>query len=318
MNRIVIDWLTIVSTIDSPESMIYKLGFELQNWQQLNGMMGYPYRLNNGLINVLYGGKDDMGVCAVLSGQGCRMFEKEGRGDYIELFEEIVNDPDHIWITRLDVAYDDFDGLQISDVARDTMSQMFVSRFQRWCCETSDSGISCTYGSPQSLIKMRIYDKLAEQASKKYITIECPAGIKSWCRVEVQFKKERAMELLKVYSASGYQNIAFVFFGIISNYHRFVEKQDNDDNMRRWPTAGYWQKFFDSANKISLFISNIEQYTIDKAVDYVMHQPIGSLKVMYEVLGEDEFIERIKGSEWPRNPKYKNLVNREKIKEIAK
>ena len=80
-NLILIDWLTATSHIDSVDGIKELLGLDKAGitWETKEAYMnGYPMRQSFGGINILYGGREDMGVCHTMSGQGCRSFESYG------------------------------------------------------------------------------------------------------------------------------------------------------------------------------------------------------------------------------------------------
>lgn len=118
VNRIIYDWVTFTSKIDSPESIVDLLGLSDCSFITLErGMNGYPNCIYFGGISICYGGREDMGVCCSMSGKGCRTFETYGNGNYKSLFDVILEnysedvDKRKMNLTRLDVAYDDFEGI---------------------------------------------------------------------------------------------------------------------------------------------------------------------------------------------------------------
>ncbi len=129
--NLIIDYLTFSSKIDSVKSIIDFLGFSEIPFVELNGRYFYNKRLSYEGINIYYEGKDEnMGICVELSGKGCRNFERLGTGDYNELFSYIVEN-DELNISRIDIAYDDYDGLLDFDtIEHDIKNYNYVSRFK--------------------------------------------------------------------------------------------------------------------------------------------------------------------------------------------
>ncbi len=87
-------------------------------------------------------------------------------------------------ITCLDVAYDDHTGmLDLDEIIQDTRKHEHVSKSDYWKIVASSKGQAVQYGSPQSDVLIRIYDKARER--------NCPAG-QHWVRCELQLRPERA------------------------------------------------------------------------------------------------------------------------------
>ena len=62
-----------------------------------------------------------------MSGQGCRAFESFGTGNYEALFQEVLDNPSEMNLTRLDVAFDDHGGLlDIGQAAEDTITESLL------------------------------------------------------------------------------------------------------------------------------------------------------------------------------------------------
>ena len=87
-NIVLYDWFTMTSKIDSADSIIRLLGLNKDgiSFQHLNGRYGYKDRLFFNEINIYYNGRDDMGICLEMSGQGCRAFEEYGTSEWSVLF----------------------------------------------------------------------------------------------------------------------------------------------------------------------------------------------------------------------------------------
>ena len=100
-SKVIYDWVSITSKIHSPEGFIKLLGLESVNWQMIKGAHGYRDRYYYNCISIHYNGREDMGIWLELSGQGCRVFETLGNGDYENLFEEVHANPGDMKITRI-------------------------------------------------------------------------------------------------------------------------------------------------------------------------------------------------------------------------
>jgi len=109
---ILFDWLSVSSTVDIPENFIEFLGLDELEFEEVNGYYGYRNRYYYDGISIHYdyrGADEGERNCLLeISGQGCRVFETYGNGDWKKLFSRFLSDGYNI--TRLDVAYDDHTG----------------------------------------------------------------------------------------------------------------------------------------------------------------------------------------------------------------
>lgn len=316
LNRVIYDWLTFTSKIDSVESIIDMLGLGDCSFIELErGMNGYPHCLYFGGISICYGGREDMGVCCNMCGKGCRTFEEYGTGDYKAIFDVILEnwsedgDKRKMNLTRLDVAYDDFEGLlDIWTIYKATTSGGyvdnklvqgdFVSRFSTYNVTLSTKGLSCGFGSEKSNIYIRIYDKKAEQNFD---------GVEHWVRCEIQLRKENAIGFIMLAG-----DICTNYFGVLNNYLRFIEPSETDSNKRRAATAEWWAKFLETGERLKIFQAPGTEYDVMCLDGYVYGQCAGAVFTMIELVGLSEFMERLNRSVIirKRNPKYTDLLNR--------
>lgn len=264
-NRIIFDYLAFSSTIDSPDSIIKLLGLSddiVSSMQCIKGCYGYCHRLYFDGISIHFNGADNMGICLELSGKGCRNFEQFGNGDYNALFKYICENKE-VNITRLDVAYDDFNKLlDIDTIFNDIVAGNYVSRFLSFPVEfvlsKCDKKVSKTlyFGSRKSNILYRMYDKRAEQKA---------FDLEHWVRLEMQVRDDNALTFIQTYLSVN--NLSDVYFSVLNNYIRFVKPSSSDSNISRAPLADYWSNFLECLCKTSLFRpasdfneSNIENY----------------------------------------------------------
>lgn len=132
-NKVIYDWVSVTSKIHSPDGLIRLLGLDHDGiaWEQVKGAHGYRDRLYWEKISIHYNGREDMGIWLEMSGQGCRAFESFGSGDYEGLFQEVFSNPGDMHITRLDVVFDDLEGLlDIEAVCGDARKAEYVSKFR--------------------------------------------------------------------------------------------------------------------------------------------------------------------------------------------
>ena len=165
---ILIDWLSITSKTMLPEDMMNLIGIT-SGWQYMDkGVRGYGERYYYNSISIHFAGSQD-NCWLEMTGQGCRAFESDStHGDYNVIFEKLLENPNTMNITRLDIAYDDFSGiLDIERICDDTRPRNHKYKAKTNYAQVIEStnGMSCDIGSPKSLVMVRIYDKLAERLS---------------------------------------------------------------------------------------------------------------------------------------------------------
>jgi phage replication initiation protein len=307
-SRIIYDYLSICFHKHDVFDIIALLGFESMNWQETTGAHGYRDRLYSECVSIHFNGREDMGVWLELTGKGCRIFEKFGNGDYDTLLNMCLNPDNGMNLARLDVAFDDFDGiLNIKRIYEDTFYitddgkpklKNVVTRYHEDSFEPmpTGKGISVKFGSPQSKIRVRIYDKNREQG---YIE-----G-RHWLRVELQMRHERALGFVK--AAEHTPSIGARFRGVLANYVRFVEPCE-DSNKRRWPTADYWARLLDSAQAISIYSKPSMEYKLEQLKSYVVRQAGNAIAAYIQICGIEDFQREIKERGTMPNPKYEAII----------
>ncbi len=303
-NCIIYDWLTFTSKIHDLDSMLDFLGFDDSIvWQSLKGQNGYRDRLYYDGVSIHYNGSDDMGVCVSMSGKGCRTFETFGSGDYDYIFSEIIenysDDPDKraMNITRLDIAYDDFEGvIDLPQIVEDVQKENFVSRFKDWSCTYGNKGCTVNHGSVRSNIYLRIYDKKMEQERD---------DLDHWVRCEIQIRGINALGFISLGLP-----LNEAYFGVLNNYLRYVVPSDTDTNKRRWETAPHWQRFIDTVAAVSISKKIASDYDIMKLDHYVYDMSGSAVNAMIEIIGFDRFIEELHKRQQSKkvNPKYTALI----------
>lgn len=303
-NLFLIDWLTFTTTMHGFEGVYDLLGMSADMFTQAQtGRYGYSRRIFCGGVSILSGGFDEsMGICVEMSGQGCRDFETLGSGDYAGIFLEILENPEQMHITRLDIAFDDHTGLlDVQGLCFETLAGNWVSRWTKYKVEYSDEGTSCTFGSRQSEMYLRFYDKAAERG------LSCV----HWSRSEMVLKRQRAFEFIRILSEEHDGNVSGIqalFWGVLNNYLRFVVPDLEDTNKSRWETAGWWSNFVQSAACVQLFVKPGVEYNLHDTEKYVYNQAGNSFLTLIMCRGLDAIVDGI----IHRNPlfsaKYQNLA----------
>lgn len=295
-NVVLYDWLSFTSKTHTPEQLIEALGLSHCPWTETKGARGYMDRLYFGCISIHYNGREDMGVWCEMSGQGCRNFEDLTTlsNKWEDLFSFIHGNALHM--TRLDVAFDDHTGLlDIDRVADDTQEQRFVSRMIWWEVVRSSKGISVFIGSPQSKVRVRIYDKAAERGFDDG---------RHWVRVELQLRDGRAEEFSKIP-----MDIGEAFAGVLLNYLRYVEPDETDSNKSRWQMTNYWADLVGDISRIKIFTVPGGAYNMERCRHYVFDMAGNAIDAMLQIYDNiDDFMSVLNARKCKPNPKYELLV----------
>ncbi len=296
-----IDWFTCTFHDVSLDTVRDILGLNDYHWEDnFKYINGYPKYLSFGNINIRYGCEDpanyggdesktrtDMGICLDMSGTGCRSFESfsaETGLSWIDFFLNIMElSLDHrINITRIDLSYDDFDGLlDILDVASDVLARNFTGPAKTTKVLFSDDqlkdvqGCTCYIGSEKSSVRLRIYDKLAERiaADDSINSVEDSQQVKdeicSWIRVELVLRDDRASSAFDLLLE--HKSIGFVMLGVLRNYCVF-RVPSADTNKSRWEIAPYWDAFLAKCEKIRLWSAPGLPYDVVKSTAWLTRQ----------------------------------------------
>ncbi len=275
--------------------LIESMGLNDVPWQNVKGARGYRDRFYFNCISIHFNGRDDMGVWVEMSGQGCRAFEQLSKLNdaWPDIFAFITDN--QLKITRLDVAYDDHDGLlDINRIVQDTQNGEFVSKSTYWETVLSSKGSTVQIGSPKSDVLIRIYDKARER--------NCEPG-EHWIRCEIQMRDDRASK----FSQLPYE-IGEAFCGVMVNYLRYVEPDPEDTNRWRWPMKPYWGEFLCDASAISVYEKPGMEYNFDRCQNFVINLAGNAVDAYIKMVGVNGFLEALKERRTRRNPKYDALV----------
>lgn len=304
-NKILIDWISFTSKVDSVSSIIDLLGLGSLTFTECNGAQGYANRVAYDGINIHYNHRINQGIWVEMSGKGCRAFETFSEVDFIFLFELLLVNDKAYNITRLDVAYDCFDKkIPIQQFARDVLNKRYVTRFSDKSmlvtCAAGRVGYTIDCGSRKSDIRFRCYDKAYERGY-----LETDPDYKPWIRFEIQLRDERATSFL---DQLDYDNVGELFRGVVSNYMRIL-KPSSDSNKSRWPSKKWWSEFIGDVEKISLFSKCDVEYNLAKCEDYVYHQCGNALDALLKIKGIETVLNELRVNKPETTEKYKKLIN---------
>jgi phage replication initiation protein len=294
-----LDYLSFTSKIHSPENIIEMLGLQNITWQTIKGARGYRDKLYYDCCNIHYNGRDDMGVWCELSGQGCRVFESFGHGDWHKLLDNINYHGSQMNITRIDIAFDDHDGLLSMDkLFWDTYKKNFVSKHDFFKIEYSSKGITIYHGVSNSEVMIRIYDKAAERGL---------TDGSHWVRVELQLRDGAAKNFAKKFVSGGEDSVGDIFLGTLKNYLRYVKPNKDDSNRDRWAMTKYWARFIGAAKRVRLFQRPGTEYNLRDLEHFVIKQAGNAISTYIDIKGVDSFMDELQKRGTHQNPKYEQL-----------
>ena len=302
-NSVCYDFLTFSSKIHSTTSIIQLLGLEDISFESLKGFYGYRDRLYFDGISIHFNGSEDMGICVEMSGKGCRSFETFGNGDYDLIFSEILDnyneDPDkrQMNITRIDIAYDDFNKvLDLDQLSNDTLKHYFSSRFKDYQVIFGNKGRAVNHGSNKSNVYIRCYDKRLEQHVED--------KIEHWVRMELQIRAECALGFIQMY-----EDIVDRYFLVLNRYLRYTVPTKNTTNMSMVATAPYWLKFIENEENKAIFTKPADNYNVLKLRSFITEQVSGAVSTYIDIFGVNQFLVDVQNARKGKtlNSKYKAL-----------
>lgn len=309
-NRILIDWLSFtLKTYDIETGLAYDLTDVLEllgmteysnRFEEIQGFYGYHKRLYFEGISIHYLSDTSSTILIEMSGSGCRAFETFSNTDFSFLFSFLYKN-DFANVTRLDIAYDDFNGvLQKQNFIDCVSSKRYITRFKSISSEISYTSDDWTlyFGSKKSDIMFRIYDKSAERDVKDKIP--------HWIRLEIQLRDKLATEFLCKVIENDY-NIGHIFKGVFHNYIRFC-KPTKDKTKQRWKMEDWYIAFLDSAEKISIWTKCDIDYNFQRLHNFVQVNCGNAIDAYIKIAGLEGLDNAIKSRPTKPNPKYLRLV----------
>lgn len=300
-NRIIIDWVSLSTKKHTPLEIMKLLEVQDCAWELLNGGCGYQYRHYFGGISIHF--CDDPAaqngyIWLEMSGQGCRTFETYGNGNYEKLFELTRETPEDCRIRRLDVAFDDREGvLNIDHICEQTREENYTCRLKKYEVIYSNCGNATYFGSKSSNVFIRFYDKAKERG------YDDPSL--HWIRCELQLRDVNSQGFVNKLED---QSIQDLYGSVLRNYLCFRIPDEFDSNKCRWEIPEWWETFLNHAVAQSLYDKPGVTYNLNACTNYVLSQPIGSIQTLIEIHGAEAFIEMVNNAPRPKNPKYKRLI----------
>lgn len=267
-----IDWLTS----SFPDEMTWqqvKAWLRLPNFADMpHGRYGYRRGQVCGGITLLYDGNPGMGCCLIITGQGCRELEAQGRvTDWPQFIGDVLGIGGKF--TRIDFAYDDRAGYLNLDQVQESLEHHKVNtHFRKWrpieaeraIGQETSPGRTICIGSRSSNNYIRIYDKAAQQGIEGH-----------WNRLEIEVKGDNAQILAGWYTTRG-ENAVDEYLNAIIEFKEVGESSERS----RWPVAAWWATFIDTAKKLRFRLAT-EARTVDQVWDWVKRQVLPSLHILH-------------------------------------
>lgn len=290
-----IDWIAFTSTIITDvREMISFLGYSEADFLLLpKGSNGYKkmHRLTGFPITILSDGNENMGIHVVISGSSLPdllahfknsitydiPFEKNvtclsdfNNSIMIEFLQQIKRIG---WLTRFDLAIDDHDAryFTVEDIRCFLDRQDVVSKFRTYrdvyesTFTNESTGHTIYFGSRQSEVMLRIYDKQLQQNQKA----ASPEDLISepWIRWEIELKNDRANIAADFLIQR--KELGEIIMEILNNYVRLIVPDDS--NRSRCSTHPLWKKFVGMVGKLRLYVK-ASQKTIEEKKRWLIRQ----------------------------------------------
>ena len=280
-NRILIDWIAFTADLDFELLDIVNANLE---WLELDkGMLGYKSMSleHTTKIKWLKDGNADMGQHFIISGQACRILESLDI-NLLDILRQL-NENHTINITRLDIAMDIFeDKTLLNSIVEAYNSDNYRSKTKSSNIIISKGsngriGTTINFGSRQSAVLIRIYDKAAESDMEV-----------NWVRIEIECKDKKYNK--KIIDNINNLGLAATYKAIINNYLAFLEYKDS--NISRSKTAKWWSKIIDSVDKIKLYEAP-EAKTLDEIKRWLINQTSASFATVLQSEQSRSFIDEM-------------------------
>lgn len=282
--EISVDWMSFTFTkFVSTLQAISFLGLKSDMFQHMaKGANGYKQmmRCNAYGISILYDGNDGMGIHVNVTGIGVSVvlltfketlavdtpfgpgyncWEENLFATFCLKLSEVGK------FTRLDVAVDDYGAKYYSpqDVFHKFQHDCVVTKFRN--CTRNDKynmpnsccGYTVYFGSRQSEIMLRIYDKKLEQNNKMDLNSQL---IEEWTRWELELKDDRANQFALEFGKADVFGKSVM--GVLSYYFRIIV--NDNANKSRCSVDPTWAEFTQGIDKLRLAIKKPMRSLWDK------------------------------------------------------
>lgn len=298
--KVSVDWLAFtVHNLNTVNSVIEFLGLDGSMFSPSpRGANGYKSMINlDGFhLSILFDGNADMGIHVNISGSAIgyvlscyarknsavNPFDNESAFDVDDfgqtVLSKFLSDVCQIGsIARMDIAVDDCEDVHftVDDVQGYLDAGLVVSKFRTYTNNISRkvssgemTGGTIYFGSGQSDVRLRIYDKQLEYNTKHPDDpVDAP-----WVRWEFQLRNERAMMAANLMMMGS--SLGEVASGILNNYIRFII--NDDSNRSRCSIDPKWVEFVGSVRKLSLTVKSAPK-TLEDKKNWIISQVLPTL-----------------------------------------
>lgn len=259
--QVTIDWFECTFKTLSHEELLAKFNLSIYDVLKADkGIHGYDVTFFiDENIKIMINTKDYqratdeiMGTHLLLSGKGCREYEKKYNWHY--LFELCVLENANI--SRVDIAFDSYteeyftvqkakEALLNNTIS--TKSKSVLIHENRSVTNAEILGETITIGKNNTQTQVCIYNKLLERNSADE---SVPEDRTSWYRCELRLRHKVAKNFVLLAHMNWHEFIPTAS-AVLYNYLDFKELT-NVSQKTRMPTVTWWSKFLDTTNKIRL------------------------------------------------------------------
>ena len=288
MNSATIDYMVMrVMGYKYPRELIETfLRLNPNDFYDVPAKYGYNGALSFGHITVLYDGTPKMGICVEMTGQGCREFcyQHNSKNALIELFHQLKNSDA---VTRLDIAYDDYDRILnfniLSKKAANRELRTKMTTYTEIIENGGTSGHTLYFGAKDSNFRIRIYSKATmSQTESQYHS--------QYIRVEEVLRHNIAHQFVKAYLIQAKEEMSlseknelFLMMGaqLILKKLAFIERTSK--NISRCPVSEWWLQFLGTANRLdSISLQHcLDIEKIDVWLRECVSQSLSALSLIY-------------------------------------
>lgn len=231
------------------------------------------------------------------SGKGCRYIEQvnDRKFDwfsFLNTFDDKIRSRES-HISRIDIALDlEDEEVSYAKIQKYTMNGMYVCKSKVLPDVRLMRTENIYFGSPRSDRLLRIYNKALEQGLPDTY----------WIRLEFQLRDDCATSWYLNWCEHHHMEIGALYKGVMIDFLRFVTppKGSNIEQIKinrhqgRLPTAPWWDKLMEGAERIPQLYLPGNDYTLEKLEKYLKKQTYSSLKT-YAIAHDGDLTSLIDG-----------------------
>lgn len=280
-----VDWLAFTTDYEK-EYIIHLLGLNVTDFITMgHGSRGYKSGIKHNKydISILFDGNIDMGTHIEITGKSIDgvflafMAVHSSDSPFGKCYNTPLNMSHLVYfldtirkisknISRLDIAIDDCTCkyLSVGMVEKLINTACYVGKFRSAqtiskisLADGSSTGKTVYFGSRQSDLMIRVYDKALEQ--KIYD--------KYWVRWELELHNDYAVKAVKEMASNN--SLSDIAFGLLSNYIRFIIH--DKAKKTNCSTLQVWNDFLNNVKKASLYVKPTEK-TIEDNQNWIDKQ----------------------------------------------